>query len=76
MGGVFVFGRNVHKQSISTHMMEMKSMPVTIPRIRSKFECLPRSEVLDDVAVGSRLSGVFIGDAAKVGAAIEYRDTF
>lgn len=56
--------------------MEMKSMPVTIPRIRSKFECLPWSEVLDDVAVGSRLSGVFIGDAAKVGAAIEYRDTF
>lgn len=55
--------------------MDMMSIPVTIPRITSKFECLPPSEVLDDVAVGTRLSGVFTVDAAKVGAAVECKDT-
>jgi len=74
VGGVFVFGLIVHKQSISTHTMEMKSMPVTIPRIRSKFERLPLSEVLDNVAVGARLWGAFIGDVEIVGAALEFKD--
>jgi len=73
VGGVFVFGLIVHKQSISTHTMEMKSTPVTIPRIISKFECLPPSEVLDNVVVGARLLGAFVGDVAIVGAALEFR---
>ena len=67
--GLFVFGLSVHKQSISTHIIDMMSIPVTIPRITSKFECLPLSEVLDDVAAGTCLSGVSTVDAAKVGAA-------
>jgi hypothetical protein len=52
----------------------MMSIPITIPRITTKFEFLPLSEVLDDVAVGSRLSGVFTVEAAKVGAAIKCKD--
>jgi len=71
VGGVFVFGRIVHKQSISTHTMEIKRTPVTIPRIRSKFECFPLSEVLDNVVVGACLGGAFVGDLATVGAALE-----
>jgi len=55
VGGVFGFGRIVHKQSISTHTMEMKSTPVTIPRIRGKFECFALSEVLDNVVGGACL---------------------
>jgi hypothetical protein len=54
--------------------MEMMSIPVTIPRIATKFECLPRSKVLDGVVVGSRLSGVFTVEAAKVGGAIKCKD--
>lgn len=65
----------MHRQSISTHIMEVMSIPVTIPRIRSKFECLSLSEVLDDVAVGFCLSGVFTADAAKVGAAVDCKVT-
>ena len=53
IGGVFAFGRNVHKQNISTDMIAMKIMPIAIPRIRNKFECLPLfGELDDDVAVG------------------------
>lgn len=52
----------------------MMSIPVTIPRITIKFECLPLSEVLDDVAVSSCLPGVFTVDAAKVGSAVECND--
>lgn len=50
MGGVFSFGSNVHKQNISTNTIVMKSMPIAIPMIRNKFECLSLFEELDDAA--------------------------
>lgn len=69
IGGVFAFDRNVHKQNISTDMIAMKIMPIAIPRIRNKFECLPLfGELDDDVEVGEWCKGVFTGDAANVGA--------
>lgn len=50
-------------------MIAMKIMPIAIPRIRNKFECLPLfGELDDDVAVGEWCKGVFTGDAANVGA--------
>lgn len=70
IGGLLVFGLNVHKQITSTVMMAMKSMPAPIPIIGDKFECLPLFEPLSDVAAGVWSVGAFIGDAATVGAAI------
>lgn len=55
--------------NISTDMIAMKIMPIAIPRIRNKFECLPLfGELDDDVEVGEWCKGVFTGDAANVGA--------
>ena len=73
MGGVFAFGSSVHKQSISIDMIAMKSKPIAIPRIRNKFECFPLFDELGDAAVGEWYRGAFIGDAAKVGAALTYK---
>lgn len=47
-------------------------MPIAIPMIRNKFECLPPFEELDDAAaaVGEWYKGAITGGAAKVGAAL------
>ncbi len=47
--------------------MAMNSMPVPIPSITIKFECLPLFEALGDLAVGDRC-GTALGDIATRGA--------
>lgn len=64
----------MRKQSASTHTIEMKSMPITIPRTRSKFGCLPPSDGLLDVVFGACLWGDFKGEAEKLGAVLRYKD--
>lgn len=71
-----VFGLNVHKHSTSINMMAMKSMPAPMPIIGYKFECLPLLEALTDAAAGVWKVGAFIGDAAKVGAALKHKNMF
>ena len=57
----------MHKQSTSTDIMAMNSIPVPITIIMIKFECLPPFEVLSGLAVGN-LCGASTGDIATRGA--------
>lgn len=62
-GDAIVFSsREVHKQSTSKEVKAINNMPAPIPRIRTKFECLPFFETLRGVEVGGRNGVASTGD--------------